>query len=88
MHKFKTRVAIAGGGIGGLVMALQCHKRAIDCMVFEAVDTQEPLGVGINLLPHSVKILSGLGLLEDLRATAIETQHQNETAMQHAPFRN
>ena len=73
MMRFNTRVAIAGGGIGGLVMALQCHKHDIDCMVFEAADKLEPLGVGINLLPHSVKILAGLGLLDDLAATAIET---------------
>ncbi len=73
MEQFKTRVAIVGGGIGGLVMALQCHQRGIDCMVFEAVEKLEPLGVGINLLPHSVKILAALGLLDDLAATAIET---------------
>jgi 2-polyprenyl-6-methoxyphenol hydroxylase-like FAD-dependent oxidoreductase len=73
MNSYSTTVAIAGGGIGGLVTALQCHKHGIDCMVFEAVDRLEPLGVGINLLPHSVKILAGLGLLEDLRELAIET---------------
>jgi 2-polyprenyl-6-methoxyphenol hydroxylase-like FAD-dependent oxidoreductase len=73
MKRFNTRVAIIGGGIGGLVMALQCHQRGIDCMVFEAVEQLEPLGVGINLLPHSVKILASLGLLDDLAATAIET---------------
>ncbi|MBL8384046.1 MAG: FAD-dependent monooxygenase, partial [Burkholderiales bacterium] len=67
------RVAIAGGGIGGLVLALQCHKHGIDCTVFEAVEKLEPLGVGINLLPHSVRILAGLGLLEDLKALGVET---------------
>ena len=73
MNKFRTRVAIAGGGIGGLVMALQLQRRGIECMVFEAAEKLDPLGVGINLLPHSVKILAALGLLEQLRATAIET---------------
>jgi 2-polyprenyl-6-methoxyphenol hydroxylase-like FAD-dependent oxidoreductase len=73
MQTHKTRVAIAGGGIGGLVMALQCRKHGIDCTVFEAVERLEPLGVGINLLPHSVRILSGLGLLDDLRSLGIET---------------
>ncbi len=73
MTKIKTRVAIAGGGIGGLAMALQCHKRGIDCAVFEAVEKIEALGVGINLLPHSVRILSALGLLDELLATGIET---------------
>ena len=73
LHKHHTGIAIAGGGIGGLVMALQCHRQHIPCMVFEAVENLEPLGVGINLLPHSVKILSKLGLLDDLKALGIET---------------
>ncbi len=73
MKKVKTRVAIAGGGIGGLAMALQCHRRGIDCRVFEAAEKIEPLGVGINLLPHSVRILAALGLLDELLATGIET---------------
>ena len=73
MKKIRTHVAIAGGGIGGLVMALQLQRRGIECMVFEAAEKLEPLGVGINLLPHSVKILAALGLLEELRATTIET---------------
>lgn len=73
MEALRTRVAIAGGGIGGLAMALQCQRRGIECMVFEASERIEPLGVGINLLPHSVKILAALGLLEELRAIGIET---------------
>ena len=73
MHIHKTGVAIAGGGIGGLVLALQLKARGIDCMVFESAEKLEPLGVGINLLPHSVKILSALGLLDALAANAIET---------------
>lgn len=73
MNLLHTRTAIVGGGIGGLVMALQCHPRGIDCMVFEAAEKLEPLGAGINLLPHSVKILAALGLLDELAASAIET---------------
>lgn len=73
MEKLHTRVAIAGGGIGGLAMALQCQRRGIECTVFEAAEKVEPLGVGINLLPHSVKILFALGLLDELLATGIET---------------
>jgi len=73
MTRLRTRVAIAGGGIGGLALALQCHKRGIECVVFEASEKIEPLGVGINLLPHSVRVLAALGLLDELLATGIET---------------
>ena len=66
-------IAIAGGGIGGLTLALALHQRGIDCTVYEAAREIKPLGVGVNLLPHSVKELSELGLRDALAATAIET---------------
>jgi 2-polyprenyl-6-methoxyphenol hydroxylase-like FAD-dependent oxidoreductase len=66
-------VAIVGGGIGGLATALALHAKGIACTVFEAVEQVRPLGVGINLLPHSVRVLAGLGLLPRLAATAVET---------------
>jgi 5-methylphenazine-1-carboxylate 1-monooxygenase len=64
---------IAGGGIGGLTAALALHRRGIDATVFEATREIRPLGVGINLLPHSVRVLAGLGLEDELAGTAIET---------------
>jgi 2-polyprenyl-6-methoxyphenol hydroxylase-like FAD-dependent oxidoreductase len=64
---------IAGGGIGGLTAALALHQRGIEATVFEAAREIRPLGVGINLLPHSVRILCALGLQDDLAASAIET---------------
>ena len=66
-------IAIAGGGIGGLTLALALHQRGISCTVYEAAPQLRPLGVGVNLLPHSVKELADLGLQEALAATAIET---------------
>jgi 2-polyprenyl-6-methoxyphenol hydroxylase-like FAD-dependent oxidoreductase len=66
-------VAIVGGGIAGLTTALALNAEGIACTVFEAVDEVRPLGVGINLLPHSVRVLAGLGLQPALAATAIET---------------
>ncbi len=66
-------VAIVGGGIGGLTTALSLHAKGIACTVFEAVEEVRPLGVGINLLPHSVRVLSHLGLQPALAATAVET---------------
>ena len=59
-------VIIAGGGIGGLTLALQLHARGIPCRVFEAVATLEPLGVGLNLLPHTMKEMAALGLADEI----------------------
>jgi 5-methylphenazine-1-carboxylate 1-monooxygenase len=64
---------IAGGGVGGLVTALMLHARGIDCEVFEQADAIRELGVGINTLPHAIKELAELGLLDRLDAVAIRT---------------
>jgi 2-polyprenyl-6-methoxyphenol hydroxylase-like FAD-dependent oxidoreductase len=64
---------IVGGGIGGLTTALMLHARGIDCELFEQSETIRELGVGINTLPHAIKELAELGLLERLDAAGIRT---------------
>ena len=64
---------IVGGGIGGLTTALMLRARGIDCELFEQSDTIRELGVGINTLPHAIRELAGLGLLDKLDAAAIRT---------------
>lgn len=66
-------VLIVGGGIGGLVTALCLHRVGVPVRVFEATREVKPLGVGINLLPHAVRVLRELGLETALADTAIET---------------
>jgi 5-methylphenazine-1-carboxylate 1-monooxygenase len=66
-------VIIAGAGAGGLVTALMLHARGIDCELFEQADAIREQGVGINTLPHAIKELSGLGLLDSLDAAGIRT---------------
>ena len=66
-------VIIAGGGPGGLTTALALHAQCLPVCVFEAVAALKPLGVGINLLPHAVRVLSNLGLSEALAEIAIQT---------------
>src|ERR1700692_4415430 len=63
-------VLIIGAGIAGLTTALSLHQIGVDCRVFESVDTIEPLGVGINTLPHAVRELSELGLRDRLAPPA------------------
>ncbi|MGA7268344.1 MAG: FAD-dependent monooxygenase, partial [Aestuariivirga sp.] len=66
-------VAVAGAGIGGLVAALSLHQAGIPVRVFEAVRKVEPLGVGINILPHAVRELFALGLEEALMEIGVKT---------------
>ena len=67
-------ILIAGGGVGGLTLALSLHQAGIACRVFEAAPEIRSLGVGINLLPHAMRELTELGLLDALRAVAVETR--------------
>ena len=66
------RVVVVGAGIGGLVAALSLHEVGIEVEVHESVRELRPLGVGINLLPHAVRELDALGLLDALRPRSVE----------------
>lgn len=54
-------VLIAGGGIGGLALALTLHQIGVKARVFEAARDMRPLGVGVNLQPNAVRELYALG---------------------------
>ena len=55
-------VLVAGGGIGGLSVALTLQQIGVPCVVLEAVAHLRPLGVGINLQPNAVRELYELGI--------------------------
>lgn len=65
-------IAIVGGGIAGLALALNLHDRGVACQVFEAAPELRELGVGITLLPHAVRELTALGLGKVVADFAIE----------------
>src|ERR1700754_3657939 len=67
------KAIIVGGGGGGLTTALMLQARGIECEVYEQADSIRELGVGINTLPHAIKELKQLGLLDRLDSVAIRT---------------
>ena len=57
-----TSRTVAGGGIGGMAVALTLHQIGVPCQVLETVP-ELPLGVGgINVQPNAVRELYGHGL--------------------------
>jgi len=61
------QIAIAGGGIGGMALALSLVDAGLDDVdIYESAPAVRELGVGINLLPHGVRELAELSLLDEL----------------------
>lgn len=66
------QVAIAGGGIAGVTLALICEKLDIDYVLLEARDTIESdRGAGIGLQPNGLRILDQLGVLEEIEEATV-----------------
>jgi salicylate hydroxylase len=65
-----ARVAIIGGGIGGLAAARALRRRDIEVTIYEASPELREIGAGVALGPNAMKVLRSLGLEDDVRAVA------------------
>lgn len=65
-------IAIVGGGICGLALALNLHRLGISCRVYERAPEIRELGVGITVLPHAMREFTALGVGDEVLATGIE----------------
>ena len=61
------RIAIIGGGIGGLAAALALERRGAETIVCEQSGALSEIGAGLNLTPNAVKALRALGLEQELK---------------------
>jgi salicylate hydroxylase len=65
-------VVIAGGGIGGLTLALALARRGIPVEVLERAPALAEIGAGLQLSPNACRVLDRLGLGPALDRVAIE----------------
>jgi 5-methylphenazine-1-carboxylate 1-monooxygenase len=65
-------VAIVGGGICGLALAMNLRERGIGATVYERAPEIKELGVGITVLPHAMREFAALGLAEQILRAGIE----------------
>jgi 2-polyprenyl-6-methoxyphenol hydroxylase-like FAD-dependent oxidoreductase len=71
-----TRVAIIGGGIGGLTAANALSQAGIEAAVYEAAAELREIGAGVALHPNAMKVLRAIGLEDGVRAVAGQAQRQ------------
>ncbi len=66
--KSETRVLVAGGGIGGLTLAVALRRAGMQVTVLERAPEWRPLGAGITVQMNAMLALRGLGLDEKVAA--------------------
>lgn len=65
-------VAILGGGIAGLTLALALERIGISFILWEARRSIAPeTGAGIGLLPNGLRILDQLGILHKIESQTV-----------------
>jgi len=63
-----TRVAIIGGGIGGLTAALALIQAGAEVHVYEAAAELREIGAGVALHPNAMRVLRAAGVEDAVRA--------------------
>jgi salicylate hydroxylase len=64
----RLKVAVIGGGVGGLAAATVLAREGIEVTVLERSPSLSRLGAGISFGPNATRLLADLGLLDRLRA--------------------
>jgi salicylate hydroxylase len=71
-----ARIAVIGGGIGGLTAARALLRRGFEVGVYEATPELKEIGAGVALGPNAMKALRALELEDQVRSVAWESEYQ------------
>jgi salicylate hydroxylase len=71
MNGAARKIAVIGGGLGGLAAALALHRAGFRVDVYEQAPQLTEVGGGINMGPNAARILYRLGLGESLDRAAV-----------------
>ncbi|MFI7132045.1 FAD-dependent monooxygenase [Nonomuraea sp. NPDC050153] len=65
------RVAVVGGGLGGLAAALTLRRAGVDAVVYEQAPVLREVGAGVVVAPNMVRLIGRLGLGDALARCAV-----------------
>lgn len=68
------RIAIVGGGIGGLAAAAFLHQAGLNCTVYEQAAELREVGAGLVTAPNAARLLRRLGVLESFARRAVRLE--------------
>ncbi len=71
----KIPLLIVGGGLGGLATALAFSRQGIASHVVEKSPQFGELGAGLQIAPNASRILQALGVMQEVRKTAVFPAH-------------
>ena len=86
------KIAVIGGGIGGLTAALSLSRAGFEVDVYEQAPELTQIGGGINMGPNAVRILGRLGLAAGLDREGVrplfthQRRWQDGRTLQRAPL--
>ena len=86
------RIAVIGGGIGGLSAALHLLQAGFDVQVYEQAPRIGEIGAGIQISPNASRLLVRLGLKAAMDKVGVQPAavHQRRwddgRTLQHAPL--
>ncbi|MGA7866586.1 MAG: FAD-dependent monooxygenase, partial [Stellaceae bacterium] len=92
MTRGLLRIAVIGGGIGGLTAAVALLQAGFDVRVYEQAPELTEVGGGINMAPNSTRVLRRLGLAEGLDREGVrplsthQRRWQDGRTLQRAPL--
>jgi salicylate hydroxylase len=81
----RLRVAIVGGGIGGLSAANALIRRGLDVTVSEQVETLREIGTGLSLFPNGRRQLERMGLKDALAEVGAKVGEVSVCRMDGSP---
>ena len=68
------RIAIVGGGIGGLAAAAFLHRAGLPAVVYEQTAELREIGAGLVIAPNAARLLRRLGVLDAVERQAVRLE--------------